>query len=131
MFGLLFTSILAMIVLSIAIQTFVYTMNHISDKVFGTKYNKTYDYTPVRKVRFAEDQIKTYMDALNYVAESSSNTNKTNSSVSLLDSANIYNVSDLNKSGTYEIVFRTPPSNSLFASGDEEIKFPISFSGYK
>jgi len=66
MYGLFLTFVFAMIILSITIQIFIYTMNYISDTLFGTKYNKISDYKlvkqvrPVRKVRFAKDQVKTY-----------------------------------------------------------------------
>jgi hypothetical protein len=49
--------------------------------------------------------------------------------VSELDA--IYAASDLTKPGVYEVVFRTPPSNQLFHSGDNEIRFPVSFAQFR
>ena len=43
----------------------------------------------------------------------------------------VFSVGELLKPGRYELVFRTPPAASLYASGDKEIRFPISFSSFR
>ena len=43
----------------------------------------------------------------------------------------IFSIEELKKPGIYEVVFRTPPSNSMFTSGDKEIRFPITFDNFK
>lgn len=40
-------------------------------------------------------------------------------------------IEELTKPGTYEIVFRHPPSNSLLHRGDDEVRVPISFTGFQ
>ncbi|NQV17112.1 MAG: hypothetical protein HQ534_01000 [Armatimonadetes bacterium] len=44
---------------------------------------------------------------------------------------NIYSIEELNKPGNFEIVFRTPITNNLLDSGDQEKRFSISFKKYK
>lgn len=76
-----------------------------------------------------ETEINTY---LNYVKNLYSVDGKaTTSQPSVIGTSNIYTVENLNKSGKYEIVFRTPARSSVFDSGDEEVRFPISFKHYK
>lgn len=40
-------------------------------------------------------------------------------------------IEDLTKPGTYEVVFRHPPSNNLLHRGDDEVRVPISFEGFR
>ena len=43
----------------------------------------------------------------------------------------VFPIEQLTMPGHYELVFRTPPTGSLFARGDKEIRFPISFAGFR
>lgn len=43
----------------------------------------------------------------------------------------IFSASELKKPGQYEVIFRTPRSNFIFAKGDEERRYPISFDHFK
>ena len=43
----------------------------------------------------------------------------------------VFPIEELSKPGRYELVFRTPPVASLYARGDKEVRFPISFSSFK
>ncbi len=43
----------------------------------------------------------------------------------------IYSIDELKKPGEYEIIFRTPSTQSLLISGDREIRFSIDFRNYK
>jgi hypothetical protein len=43
----------------------------------------------------------------------------------------VFPIDALTKPGHYELVFRTPPVASLYGSGDKEIRFPISFAGFR
>tara|TARA_R110002049_G_scaffold162267_2_gene327970 strand:+ start:249 stop:1145 length:897 start_codon:yes stop_codon:yes gene_type:complete len=80
---------------------------------------------------FTEDQIKTYMALITKGTNINSELTKKNTNIPLTETDNIYKIGDLNKLGTYEIVFRTLATNNILASGDKEIRFPISFSGFK
>ena len=51
--------------------------------------------------------------------------------IPLLETENIYSVKDLKQDGLYQIVFRTPKTNSLIKTDDTEIKFEIDFSKFK
>lgn len=51
--------------------------------------------------------------------------------IPLLETENIYSVKDLKQDGLYQIVFRTPKTNSLIKTDDTEIKFAIDFSKFK
>jgi len=83
-----------------------------------------------RSMGYSEDQIKTYRDAIAYATGTT--TNHTNpQSLVISETDNIYTISEISLPGKYEIVFRTPPSNNMFAKGDQEIRFPISFRNFK
>lgn len=43
----------------------------------------------------------------------------------------VFPIDELTKPGHYELVFRTPQIASLYASGDKEFRFPISFAGFR
>jgi len=43
----------------------------------------------------------------------------------------VFPIEEVIKPGRYEIVFRTPQIASLYAHGDKEIRFPISFSNFR
>lgn len=43
----------------------------------------------------------------------------------------VFSAEELNRPGNYEVIFRTPPSTGLFHKGDEEIRMPISFAGFR
>lgn len=84
-----------------------------------------------RSMGYTNEQIKTYMSAINHGINTSSKPNISNTKITLSETDNVYKTSDLNKLGRYEIVFRTSATNNAFASGDKEIRFPISFSNFK
>lgn len=84
-----------------------------------------------RSMGYTDEQIKSYMGAINYGTNSNKKSNNKKTNIKLSETDNIYKTSDLNKPGSYEIVFRTPATNNVFASGDKEIRFPISFSNFK
>jgi hypothetical protein len=43
----------------------------------------------------------------------------------------VFPIEDLTRPGIYEIVFRHPPSNSMLYRGDDEIRVPVSFAGFR
>jgi len=51
--------------------------------------------------------------------------------INISDSDALYSIEELKKPGVYEILFRTPSTNSLLFSGDEEKKYLIDFSKFK
>lgn len=75
----------------------------------------------------SEEQLK----ALFSVAPSSEPSNASPSEIPVLEPDGIYAISELKKLGTYEIVFRTLPSNNLFTSDDKEVRFVVSFDKFK
>lgn len=57
MFGTMIALSLILLVISFIIQVFVYTINALSDKIFGTQYNKVYE---SKRVRFTDDKVILY-----------------------------------------------------------------------
>lgn len=103
-------------------KSFTMTQKQLED------LEKTY-----RSMGYSEAQINTYMNAVragtNLVKLSGQNNMPTE--ISLLESDAVYKASELKRPGKYEIVFRTPPTSSLIASGDKEIRFPVSFDKFR
>jgi len=71
---------------------------------------------------FPQDSVRVYIG--------DAKSNKTDV-IYFTEKDNVYSVDELNKPGNYEIVFRTPATNNLLSSGDEEKRFPISFKKFK
>jgi len=78
-----------------------------------------------KSMGYTNEQINTYMGVIRHSSNNSSD------NILLLESDNIYRISDLNKLGKYEIIFRTQSTNNLLFTGDKEIRFPINFSKFK
>jgi len=86
-----------------------------------------------RDMGYSEAQIRTYVGLAREASKRTETLQQYGSSptIALFDSDAIYKASDLKKPGKYEIVFRTPATNSLIVSGDKEIRFPISFDKFR
>jgi len=76
------------------------------------------------------DEIRRLSPRANAVQDTKVGGNKENK-MTLSENEAIFLIEELKKPGTYEVVFRTPPSNSMFTSGDKEIRFPITFDNFK
>lgn len=109
-----------------------------------TQYSRSYaaNMTQEQKVQLlktyqtmglSEDQMAAYTgfdhDEIHQILGEQVNTSNGNIVLSEFDA--IFPVDELRKPGNYELVFRTPPTASLIASGDKEIRFPISLAGFR
>ena len=57
--------------------------------------------------------------------------NAINGKISLSEFDAVFPIDELTKPGNYELVFRTPQIASLYARGDKEVRFPISFASFR
>jgi uncharacterized protein involved in high-affinity Fe2+ transport len=88
--------------------------------------------TTYKSMGYSDEQIRTYMKAISYQLNATDRVPVDSSKmITLNESDNVYAISDLNKAGNYELVFRTPSTNSMLSNGDKEIRFPISFANLK
>lgn len=86
-----------------------------------------------RAMGLSEDQMVTYTgftrDEIRQILSSQASASTGKVSLSEFDA--VFPIDELVKPGRYEIVFRTPQISGLFARGDKEMRFPISFSGFR
>jgi hypothetical protein len=85
-----------------------------------------------RAMGLGDDQILAYSgiteEELQKLEGREKNEDGSLATVTLMETSNIYKIEELNKPGTYEIVFRTP---SMVKGEGKEIKLPISFDGFR
>jgi hypothetical protein len=71
---------------------------------------------------FSSDEIKSFSVGASEAQEGK---------IALTEFDAIYSVEGLNTPGNYEVVFRTPPTTSLFNPGDKEVRLPVTFDKFK
>ena len=98
-----------------------------------TKEQKEQVLRSYRAMGLSEDQMAAYTgfsrDEIQEILDTQSNA--VDGKISLSEFDAVFPIDELTKPGNYELVFRTPQIASLYARGDKEIRFPISFAGFR
>lgn len=98
-----------------------------------TKEQKEQVLRSYRAMGLSEDQMAAYTgfsrDEIQEILNTQSNA--VDGKISLSEFDAVFPIDELTKPGNYELVFRTPQIASLYARGDKEVRFPISFAGFR
>ena len=98
-----------------------------------TKEQKEQVLRSYRAMGLSEDQMAAYTgfsrDEIQEILDTQSNA--VDGKISLSEFDAVFPIDELTKPGNYELVFRTPQIASLYARGDKEVRFPISFAGFR
>ena len=98
-----------------------------------TKEQKEQVLRSYRAMGLSEEQMAAYTgfsrDEIQEILDTQSNA--VDGKISLSEFDAVFPIDELTKPGNYELVFRTPQIASLYARGDKEVRFPISFASFR